>query len=149
MSKSKIMHAALRLLTRREYSRQELTARLSQQFEDDAVQAVMDECCQLNLLSDERFVESRVRHRIAQGYGLEKIKYDLRQHGIDEDSAQEYLNQHDDFWITQAEQLILKKYTPHDFKNNVSKIQRYLYQRGYSAHVIHQALKNIVFPNKT
>lgn len=136
------MDAALRLLTRREYSRQELIERLLRQFDEDAVKAVVEQCCQLNLLSEERFVESRVRHRISQGYGLERIKYDLKQHGIDEARAQLYLNEDDDFWIAQAEQLIAKKYSQHDIENNTLKIQRYLYQRGYSHHVIHQVLKN-------
>jgi regulatory protein len=143
MSNEKVMTAALRLLTRREYSRQELSHRLSQQFDANEVVAVVDECIRLNLLSEDRFVESRVRHRIGQGYGPERIKYDLRQHGIEDDSVHAHLEEDELFWIQQAEQLILKKYGNKDIDTQKLKIQRYLYQRGYSMRVIHQALKNI------
>ena len=105
----------------------------------------MDECIRLNLLSEERFVESRVRHRIGQGYGPERIKYDLKQHGIEEDKLHAHLEADELFWIKQAEQLILKKYATQDIATQKQKIQRYLYQRGYSIRVIHHALKNIEY----
>ncbi len=139
------MTAALRLLTRREYSRQELFQRLSQQYDANDVRVVVDECIRLNLLSEERFVESRVRHRIGQGYGPERIKYDLKQHGIEEDKLHAHLEADELFWIKQAEQLILKKYATQDIATQKQKIQRYLYQRGYSIRVIHHALKNIEY----
>jgi regulatory protein len=136
---NKLMNAALGFLARREYSQKELTERLSRQFPKDEVQQVIAECVQKRLLSDERFVESRIRHRIQQGYGPRWIEQDLRHHGIENDLIIAHLPDDENFWIEQAYRLIEKKNQKMD--KDLQKLQRFLYQKGYSQRYISQALK--------
>lgn len=133
------MNLALCLLARREYSQKELTERLNRQFPPDEVQEVITHCIQKRLLSDERFVESRIRHRIEQGYGPKWIEQDLRYHGIASEMISAYLPDDENFWIEQALHLIEKK-TPKTAKD-IQKLQRFLYQKGYSQRYIIQAIK--------
>jgi regulatory protein len=144
---NKAMQAALRFLTRREYSRHELSQKLRQQFSESEVCEVIEECCRNRLLSDVRFVESRVRHRVQQGYGPLWIKQDLRLHQLDDDLLRNAMDYDESFWIEKAQELVVKKYGTLDIKQHMPKIQRYLYQRGYSAAVIQQALKRVFVIN--
>lgn len=141
---NKTMLAALRLLARREYSKNELTNRLLQQFPTEEVLQTVETCCQQRLLSDERFIDSRIRHRISQGYGPEWIKQDLHAHQLDDINLSDYLNHDDEFWIEQAIRLLSKKFSAEGEK---PKMQRYLYQRGYSMAVIQQSLKRFLQVN--
>ena len=137
------MQVALRFLTRREYSRQELRQKLLQEFSAEEVDQVIHECEKRHLLSDERFLESRVRHRVQQGYGPLRIYQDLRLHQIDDDLLKEHMDFEDNFWIGQAIALINKKFGQLNLNDKKIKIQRYLYQKGYSIAIIQQALKEI------
>jgi regulatory protein len=139
-----MMLTALRLLTQREYSRQELTKRLQQQFSEAEVEIVVRECIEKKLLSDERFLESRIQHRISQGYGPQWIRQDLQSHQMDKELVAEMLAFDDDYWIEQASQLIARKYNNKDLKQHKQKLQRYLFQRGYSVAVIQKTLKRML-----
>ncbi len=137
------MHAALRLLTRREYSEQELSQRLLKTYAQDEVNEVIAACKAQRLLSDERFVESRLRHRISQGYGPRFIQQDLSQHGICQELIATHLTEDDDFWVDNAHRLLQKKYR--DFNAAAKmKAQRYLYQRGFSGSQIQAALRQVL-----
>jgi regulatory protein len=142
---NKTMLAALRLLARREYSKNELSNRLLQQFSAQEVEQTIETCCQQRLLSDERFIDSRIRHRISQGYGPEWIKQDLRAHQLNDLNLSDYLSQDDEFWIEQAIGLLSKKFSAGGAEK--LKMQRYLYQRGYSMAVIQQSLKRFLQVN--
>ncbi len=75
--------AALRLLSRREFSRHELGQRLRSKAESvAALEQVLDDVQARRLQSDERFTESLV-HRRAQQFGARRIEYELDQHRID------------------------------------------------------------------
>lgn len=134
------MSAALRLLTRREYSRKELTERLLQKYNQQEVEETIDWCEKNMLLSENRFVESRIRHRISQGYGPRWIQQDLRQHGIQADLIEEYLPSDINFWVEQACFLLSKKFKSVTDYSQKLKIQGYLYQRGYFSEHIRSAL---------
>ncbi len=141
------MDAALRLLMRREYSCHELRQKLRLQFSATEVDEVIEDCRRRHLVNDVRFVESRIRHRTQQGYGPAWIKQDLRVHQLDNELIENALEHEEAFWINQAKELVLKKYRTLDIKQNMPKIQRYLYQRGYSTAVIQQAIKRVLFIN--
>ena len=140
---NKTMQMALRILTRREYSEQELRQRLARSNDLDEVDAVIALCKTQGLLSNERFVESRVRHRIAQAYGPRYIVQDLSSHGILADEVTPYLMGDDDFWIEQARRLLEKKYRVFSADERI-KAQRYLFQRGFSGGQIQAAIKQVL-----
>lgn len=73
---------ALRFLSAREHSRPELRRKLQRHAEDaDEIERVLDELESRGWLSAARFVESVV-HRKADRYGAERIRQELRQHGM-------------------------------------------------------------------
>lgn len=74
---------ALRLLARREHSRQELVLKLRQRgFEPASIEPILDEYEERDWLSDQRFADMLVRQRHEAGYGPLKIRADLQQKGI-------------------------------------------------------------------
>ena len=73
---------AMRLLARREHSRQELTRKLERiAGQDDDVELVLNELSAKGWLSDARFAEQSVRAK-ARRYGPIKVAHDLRAKGV-------------------------------------------------------------------
>jgi len=145
---NKIMQHALRFLTLREYSEQELRQRLCKTYTLDEVDAVITRCKAQGLLSNERFVESRIRHRIQQAYGPRFIQQDLSLHGIEADVINAQLIDDDDFWVEQASRLLAKKYRVLTVDQKL-KAQRYLYQRGFSGSQIQTAMRQVLTNKKS
>lgn len=133
------MQLALSLLARREYSQKELKQRLMTKLSPSEVDEVINVCLEQRLLSDERFVESRIRHRIQQGYGPKWISQELHQFGIGGDLIENFLPQDENYWVEQA-MLVMQKKWP-CLESQLPKIQRYMYQKGYCTSQIRQALK--------
>jgi regulatory protein len=79
------MQRAVSLLARREHSRAELRRKLLRHLppdgEAESVDRVLDQLIAKDMLSDARFVQSRVRVR-GQRYGVARIRQELRQHGL-------------------------------------------------------------------
>ena len=74
---------AVRLLSRREHSAQQLRNKLKQRdFSRDAIDEVLLKCAELDLQSDARFAEMFCRSRINRGYGPVVIQQLLRQEGV-------------------------------------------------------------------
>jgi regulatory protein len=74
---------ALRLLTQREQSRQELNRKLAPHAESpDQLDSVLDRLQQEGWLSEERFAESLARRRSAR-FGLRRIEQELQTHRLD------------------------------------------------------------------
>lgn len=141
------MQQALRFLTRREYSEQELRQRLAKIHPFDDIEAAITICKTQGLLSNERFVESRIRHRIEQAYGPRFIAQDLVSQGIEADLIAAYLSDDDEFWIEQAVRLLSKKHRDLSCDKKI-KTQRYLYQRGFSGSQIQAAIKQVLTVNE-
>lgn len=77
---------AMRLLARREHSRQELSRKLERiASEGDDVEVVLDELAAKGWLSDARFAEQSVRAK-ARRYGPIKVAHDLRAKGLGDEA---------------------------------------------------------------
>ncbi len=77
---------ALRLLARREHSREELRRKhLAHAAEGDDVDALLDELVSRGWLSDTRFAEQSIRAK-ARRFGPLKLAQQLRAKGIDEET---------------------------------------------------------------
>lgn len=86
---------ALRLLTRRDYSREELHRRLLDKgFETAEIDRALQRCLELGYLDDARYACNRAAQLMAQGRAVgPRILADLRQHGIAEELAETALAQ--------------------------------------------------------
>ncbi len=81
--------AALRILTRRDYSQAELRQRLIDKgFAPAAIESALQRCLELGYLDDARYALNRATSLMNQGRAVGKrILLDLRQHGVNEETA--------------------------------------------------------------
>ncbi|MES2888016.1 MAG: regulatory protein RecX [Pseudomonadota bacterium] len=95
-------------------------------------------------LSDQRFVESRMRTRQSR-FGLQRIQQELSQHGL---SLGEAERQHlSDTELLRAHQVWVRKFGPELPLDATARAtqSRFLMQRGFSTGVIRQVLKGAGF----
>ena len=137
---------ALQLLARREYSRVELARKLQQKsFDGDEIEACLDALAEQSLQSDARFAESFVRSRIARGQGVIRIKGELRQRGIDQETltaALEAVEEREAIdWFELAKETLARRYdSPGDTPKERAKRERFLATRGFDFEQIRYAL---------
>ena len=127
---------AIRLLSQREHSRQELATKISRKQDElttDGLNTLLDSLEQSGYLDDQRFTEMFVRSSIARGHGPMKITYALRDKGVDESLVRELLDSSDTDWLGQACYQREKKFGEEitkDFKERARQ-SRFLAGRGY------------------
>jgi regulatory protein len=132
---------ALKLLTRRDFSRVELRAKLAIEAEtEDELDAVLDTLQSERLLSDTRYATQRVIAR-ARRFGNARLKQDLRQHGVgDEDIAVALPEGGDEterchaVWARKFGDLPATQ-------EERAKQMRFLQYRGFSAEAIKQTMR--------
>ena len=157
---------ALRLLARREYSRQELASKLLARpvpkparrperdtFVADAfvdtvyeppteadVNALLDDLERRKMLSDNRYAEMRARLR-APRYGDSRLRQELAQKGIDRDTIANVLSEQPDE-LARCYALWLRKFgrLPCDM-NERMKQTRHLASRGFAMRIIQQVIR--------
>ncbi len=134
---------ALRLLARREHSREELRRKLAPHAGEGVdVDALLDDFARRGWLSEERFVEQTVRAK-ARKYGPLKIAHHLRAKGIDEAGIERGLAQARGeeeealavAWRTRFGRL------PGDEGEKARQV-RFLQQRGFSLEAVLRFLKH-------
>jgi regulatory protein len=122
-------------LARREHSEQELRRKLKARAgDDDAVEEVLRQLKDERLQSDERFTEAYVHHRVNAGIGPLKIRYELRQKGIDESLADAILEPMAEQWEAMMRRQRERKYgevIPSAYAERM-KQARFLQNRGFS-----------------
>ena len=122
-------------LARREHSQQELRQKLNARNDDaEAVEAVLRQLGDERLQSDERFTESYVNHRFNAGIGPLKIRYELRQKGVDDLLVDSFLEPLVDEWEPMMCQQRVRKFgefLPDDYAARM-KQARFLQNRGFS-----------------
>jgi regulatory protein len=137
---------ALRLLSRREFSRQELGKRLRAYSETPAeLESLLDELTERGWLSDARYAEALVRKRSGQ-FARRAIAQELKQAGVAVEVSDPALTQHvaDDADAEFAAALVLCqrkfRHAAADQKQKARQI-RFLQSRGYSIGVALRVLK--------
>jgi len=99
---AKCMAAGVRLLAGREYSRLELTNKLSRRFSAEVADAVVEELVDLKVLDDERYGEAFCRSRVERGYGPGYVARELEQNGLDAELIDTLLEPYQDQWFERA-----------------------------------------------
>lgn len=132
--------AALRILTRRDYSRAELQKRLLDKGYDQArVEETLQRCLDCGYLDDARFALHRATGLINQGRAVgPRLLADLRQRGIAEDLAEQTL--HKALEACSEKQLLNKllqrRFADFDYNSATAKERRrvvhFLQRRGFA-----------------
>jgi regulatory protein len=137
---------ALGWLAQREHSRSELRRKLLRHAEADEADAdpagqvdqLLDALQAKGLLSEERFVESRVRQRAA-GMGTRRIQLELAQHGLELPApALQQLRRSE---LQRAAELYRRRFRgPATDARERARRMRFLAGRGFSGEVARQVL---------
>ena len=133
---------ALRYLSAREHSRQELARKLARYAQEgDDVEALLDTLEAAKFLSEARFSESLVNRRAAR-FGNSRILSELKSHNIDPDTLTEIkaglaLDEN-----ARAREVWLRKFgTAASDASGRAKQMRFLLQRGFSHRAIQAAIR--------
>ena len=134
---------ALKIINARPMSRKEMRDRLIEKGEDpDNAELCADWLCEMGLINDESYAGSVVRHYAAKGYGITRIRQELKRHGVPRelwDGAIEEMPEQDD----KIERFIRARLTDADDKAQITKISNALYRRGYTWDEIKHAINNV------
>jgi regulatory protein len=144
MDAAELRNTALRLLSRREYSRHELEIRFIKSVEPDMVNEILDELVKSGYLSDSRFTESFIRQRVMQRHGWQRISYDLKSKGIAGELQQSLYEALAIDWVELAYEAWQKRFNQlpeRGDRKEYARQMRYLLQRGFSSAEASSALR--------
>jgi regulatory protein len=132
---------ALRLLARREHSRAELARKLAPHAESpEALAALLDDLGVRDLLSDERYVDMRLRARQAR-LGDARLAYELRTQGVSDELIAAALATGEDEGL-RAQGVWQKKFGTYASEAGERARQaRFLASRGFSAETIRRVVR--------
>lgn len=138
-SPAELKARALRLLARREHSRDELARKLAPHAEsEESLEGLLRELEGRKLLSNERFAEVR-SHWLARKYGAAKIREDLRQRGVSAQLASRVTTEGE---LERAKAILKRKYHAQAMtREERAKRARFLQSRGFSHDTIRALLR--------
>jgi regulatory protein len=133
-SAAELKTRALRLLARREHSRDELARKLSPYAESrEALETVLDFLVSRKALSNERYAEVRANW-LARKYGAAKIRRDLESKGVEPHLVERVSAEGE---LERARAILARKYrVPATTREERAKRARFLQGRGFSGDVI-------------
>jgi len=140
--------AAVRLLSRREYSRHELVERLAAKgHESAAIDECLDDLAERGLQSDARFAESFLRSRIQRGQGPVKIRIELERRGIDREQVSAAFADREpsgepDWFFLACEALARRFSSPGDAPRERARRERFLAGRGFDFEQVRYAMEH-------
>ena len=131
----KIRLKILDLLSRREHSQKEIIDKLKDRV--GSKQKLFEELNTLseeNLQSDERFAESYTRSRSVKGFGPEKISFELKSKGINENLVDKMVYSDEINWMEIIRSEYEKKFNLHNnfSDEDINRAKKFLLQRGFN-----------------
>jgi regulatory protein len=136
--------AAVRLLSRREHSTEELRRKLAAKgYAEAGIASVVEKLATKKLVSDERFVSSYVHHHARRGQGPVRIRAELRQQGITDSQIEQEVSAGETDWNRLAGEVRRRKFgaeLPRTASER-AKQARFLQYRGFNSDQIRAALK--------
>ncbi len=146
----KALNTALRILTRRDHSRQELSRKLEARgYVEETINDVISECERFDYINDERTALVFIRRFQRKGYGRKRIRFELKLKGLHGQNIQRILSKHvSDADEHQSAKKIYQKNSKRfnrekDELKRKDKIYRFLFSRGYSQTVISEVVEKI------
>ena len=151
MNAAELYQYALFLLSRRDYGKAELFARMKRRLyekndgviDDALIESVMAKLDEQHFLDDDRVVSLLMEGYVRKGYGPLRIKQEMRQKGFTEPLVELHLEKLDIDWFKKAADVRNKKFgdeLPNDFKEKGKQI-RYLQYRGFFGDMIFELFR--------
>ncbi|MEQ5138612.1 MULTISPECIES: regulatory protein RecX [Providencia] len=146
MTQPELYQYALFLLSRRDYGKAELFARMKRRMyeknegiiDEQLIEGVLDKLSEQHFLDDDRVVSLLLKGYARKGYGPLRIKQEMRQKGFAETLVEHHFAELDVDWFEKAAEVRSKKFgdeIPTDFKEKGKQI-RYLQYRGFFGDMI-------------
>ena len=130
---------AMDLLAQREHSAQELRRKLiARDFDEAEVMAIIRELQADGLQSDIRYTEAYVRQRFNAGLGPLKIRFELRQKGVEDAISETLLEPLANRWDESMQKQRVRRFgeaIPDDHAERM-KQARFLQNRGFSPEAV-------------
>ena len=127
---------ALGMLARREYSQRELRTRLEHAgCDEDESESAIRKLREQKYQDDARFAEMIMRARVGQGYGPDRVRAELRSHGLADAAIRALLDAAEIDWNAMARAQLRKKYGSKPGADRAERGKRaaFLLRRGFSA----------------
>lgn len=139
MEKKSLMARAVDLLSRREYSRRELTQKLKPHAEsEEQLTALLDQLSERTWQSDQRFAEQFTRAKGSR-YGSLRLRYAMREKGLDAEIIEQALEGQNDLEL--ARQVWQRKFgTLPETREDKARQVRFLASRGFPSEVIRRVM---------
>jgi regulatory protein len=134
--------SALKLVARREYSRDKLTKKLiEKQYEPAEIDEAVEDLIDRKFLDDDRYARLLARKYLRSGYGIKGVCYQLQRQNIKLSplEVQELMEEMDLTEEMQIEKFIKKKNLPKDLKEK-RRLFQYLVGRGFPYDLIQSML---------
>jgi len=130
-------------LARSEHSQEELRQKLLHKgFPEQLIGEVIAELRDRNLQSDVRFAEVFTRTRVAKGYGVCRIRQELRQRGITEGDNADMAAMD---WDAQIDKIYGRKFGEKlpDILHERAARERYLLRRGFTGDQVRRLFRRL------
>ena len=132
---------ALRYLSQREHSRQELERKLARHAEEpEALARVLDELQGKGFISEARVVESVLHQRAAQ-FGALRLRQELQHKGVAPEAIAEAVDGLKDSELERATALWRRRFAPPEDPRERARQTRFLLARGFSGAVVARVFK--------
>ena len=148
LTRKSALNTSLRILTRRDHSRNELVLKLKRRgFSKDDIDYAISSCEQFDYINDERTAGVYIRQLKRKGYGKKRIQLELNKKGLKGSRITGILDQSvSETDEREGAERILKKNIKRferetDRLKRRDKIYRFLNARGFSREVISENLK--------
>ena len=138
-----IERAAMRLLAQNEHTVRQIKTKLSKKdFASEAIDVVLDDLQQRDLLSDERFAEQYLLMRSRKGFGPVRIEQEMYEKGVGESLIRLTMDEADIDWRELLTETVQKKYGSGAALNYEERARRarFLEYRGFTASLIRKVL---------
>ena len=131
---------ALRLLARREHTRQELEEKLSPHAgSSEELKGLLTGLKQKNQQSEERFAEARARS-LSRKYGAARVRQDLKAKGVSDELIGRVTSEGE---LERARAILERKYRePAATREERAKRMRFLQGRGFSFDIIRSVMSS-------
>ncbi|WP_439256991.1 recombination regulator RecX [Lonepinella sp. BR2271] len=128
----------INLLARRDYSEYEVRCKMQEKaFSEEDIDQALEHCQQRNWQSDQRFTENYLNYRANRGFGVNRIKQELRQlKGVSSEVIQAVVEQSEIDWSAMALDVLSRKFPHYQDKLDIKtkqKIWRYMLSHGFYA----------------
>jgi regulatory protein len=135
---------ALGLLVRREHSRRELKQKLKfRGKEAEEIDVALETLSRQDFQNDERFAFALARSRQSAGYGPQRIRAEMQQHGLASELIDQAVCALECDWLEMAHGLVERRYLRkiQQDPNQARKAVDFLLRRGFDQKTAYSAVK--------